>query len=158
MNIVELFDPTQSWYLQPGVIESELERLEQKFGFKLPADYRELMRWSNGGDFQLGERYFRLWSVADVEDANTVVQVQRWIPNALAIANDAGDFWYLLDYTLGSAEAPVLIELEAGNLDRADAILWGASLTAAIRTWIGLDDARARLLGCMATRATRAGR
>jgi hypothetical protein len=152
MTVLKLLDPERIWYLKPGASEADIDALEARFAMKLPSDYREIMRSSDGADFEFTDTYFRLWSVASVEDRNIQCSVQRYIPGALAIGNDAGDIWYLLDFT--RTPGPALIELEAGNLDRADSILRGNSLTEALRAWSGLDDARARLLGCMADRLT----
>jgi hypothetical protein len=156
MKLQPFFDSQNTWHLQqPGATAEDIDRLEQLFGLGLPTDYRELISWSNGGDFIVGKVYFRLWSIEDVERRNRILDVQRRIHGSLVIGNDAGDFLYLLDYVLGTDE-PAFVELEAGNLDRSDAIVHGTSLTAALRSWSGIDAARARLLGCLAARASKA--
>lgn len=156
MKLQPFFDPQNTWYLQqPGATAEDINRLEQLFGLSLPADYRELISWSNGGDFIVGKMYFRLWSIEDVEQRNSALDVQRYVRGSLVIGNDAGDFLYLLDYVLGTDE-PAFVELEAGSLDRAYAVVHGINLTAALRSWSGIDAARARLLGCLAIRTSKA--
>jgi hypothetical protein len=111
-----------------------------------------MLEWSNGADLLIGETYFRFWSISDVIGTNASAGVQFYLPHTIAIGCDASDTWYLLDYRV-NAQQPALIEIEAGSLCANNFTVCGTSLEAAFRTWSGIDDARARLLGCIAARA-----
>lgn len=110
------------------------------------------MAWSDGGDFQVGETYLRLWDIRDLVRANEQLHVQSYLPGTVAIGNDAGDMLYLLDYREHAAE-PRLIEVEAGAIfDPDECVVRGATFTAALHAWSGIDRVRGALLACLAAR------
>jgi hypothetical protein len=74
------------------------------------------------------------------------------MPGTVAIANDASDTLYLLDYR-ADRDRPAFIEVEAGSLCFEEIVRHGASLEAALRSWSGLDAARQSLLSCLVARA-----
>jgi hypothetical protein len=142
----------ERWYLRPGASLEEVRRAETAMGASFPADYVELITWSNGGDFRLGERYLRLWPIEDVVPGNTQLDVHVYLPGMVAIGSDAGELLYLFDYSVDRTQ-PRLVEVEGDNMCSGEIVVHAASLTAAFCRWSGLDRARVALLTCLAARA-----
>ena len=152
MNLKSLSTPR--WYLRSGATAEEVEHVEMALGVRFPLEYRDLIAWTNGADFQIGTVYFRLLSLREVVSTNEALRVQEYIPATVAIGNDGGDRLYLLDYR-SDAERPALVEVDAGSLCLADVIVHGSSLDAAFLSWSGIDAARVQLLGCLAARTSK---
>jgi hypothetical protein len=146
----------ERWYLQPGAHLDEVRDAEMVLGETFPDDYVELITWSNGGDFRVGDRYFRLWSIEDVILRNARLDVQADLPGTVAIGGDAGEILYLLDYRMDRTR-PRFIEAEGDNMCFGGIVVHAASLTAAFYAWSGLENARRSFLQCLAARSLKIG-
>ncbi len=140
----------EGWHIGPGATLDEVRRTEERLGVVFPADYVELITWSNGLDFRWGERYFRLWAVHRVPQRNSALDIQAAHPGAVAIGGDAGELLYLLDYSVAPT-SPRLIEVDTDMLG-LEFTVQGSSLTDALYAWSGLTSARQALLQCLAAR------
>lgn len=142
----------ERWHLRPGATPNEIRRTEAALGVVFPDDYIEIVTWFDGGDFRIGEKYLRLWSLREVVERNARLEVPSFLPSMVAIGNDAGDMLYLFDFAKDSA-APRLVEIEAGSMCLGAFTVQGSSLTDALYAWSGLERARVALLQCLMARA-----
>jgi hypothetical protein len=139
------------YYLRPGAKLDDIRDVEATLGIALPADYVELVTWSNGGDFIWGKRYFRLWPVDDIVPGNAQLRTHVHMPGAVAIGDDTGLLLYLYDYRAYPA-APTFIQVNTDDLSLEDSTVQGATLTEALYAWSGLTVARRSLLSCLDAR------
>jgi hypothetical protein len=149
MRAIRLLE--QRWHLRPGATLREIQRVAAIFGVTFPDDYVEIMIWSDGGDFELGEKYLRLWNIREVVERNCALDVQSNLPGTVAIGNDASDMLYLLGYREAGAE-PKLLEVEGGAQFFDECTMQGVTFTAALHAWSGLDNVRRALLRCFSAR------
>lgn len=79
----------------------------------LPASYLSLLRWSNGGEFRSGDRWFQLLPALDRQHGVRAIMlayhVPEYMPGALPIAFDGAGAFYLLDmrHDMVDGEFPV---------------------------------------------------
>jgi hypothetical protein len=150
MRAIRLLE--QRWRLRPGATAREVHRAAATLGVVFPDDYVEIMTWSDGGDFELGEKYLRLWNIREVVERNSALDVQSNLPGTVAIGSDASDMLYLLDYRQAGAE-PKLLEVEGGAQFFDECTVQGPTFTAALCAWSGLGAVRSAFLRCLLARA-----
>jgi hypothetical protein len=67
----------------------------------LPPAYLSLLRWSDGGEFRNGERWFQFFPTLDPQHGVRAMLVAyhlpEYMPGAMPIAFDGGGTFYLLD-------------------------------------------------------------
>ncbi len=81
------FPPTVARHAVPGLKESELEALERSTGKRLPGDYREFLRRSDGLSLDGG---LLIYGSADLTERNETWEVDEYAPGHIAIADDGG--------------------------------------------------------------------
>jgi hypothetical protein len=70
-----LTDPTADWKREPPANETAIQKLIQESGIDFPEEYLEFLRYSNGGDGELGiEPYW-----FDIFPAEEVLEALAWI-------------------------------------------------------------------------------
>ena len=83
----------------PSSRRSESERWQIP-GSTLPKPYLDFLRWSDGGEFQNGDRLMQFFSTTgdnNVREANLDYAVPRHSPDLLAFASDGGGNLYCFD-------------------------------------------------------------
>lgn len=67
----------------------------------LPATYLSLLKWSNGGEFRSGERWFQFFPANDaVHGVRAILlayRIPQYMPNARPFAFDGGGTFYMFD-------------------------------------------------------------
>jgi hypothetical protein len=67
----------------------------------LPPEYLGLLRWSNGGEFRTGERWFQFFTALDarhcVRATLLAYHLPQYMPGALPFAFNGGGVFYLFD-------------------------------------------------------------
>jgi hypothetical protein len=87
----------------------------------LPNSYLSLLRWSNGGQFRKGRRWFQFFPALDRTNGVRVMmlayQIPQWMPGAVPFAFNGGGVCYLFDMRRGAirGEYPILCS-HAGNM------------------------------------------
>ncbi|MBN9521385.1 SMI1/KNR4 family protein [bacterium] len=83
----------------------------------LPPSYLSFLRWSNGGEFRTGSRWFQFFPALDVRATLLAYHLPEYMPEALPIALDGGGVFYLLDMHAPATdgEYPVVCA-DAGSL------------------------------------------
>lgn len=71
-------------------------------GWKLPqrsfpASYLDLLKYSNGGEFQQGERLFQFFNTDDLREMSLAYELPEYMPNAVSFAMDGSGNHYMFD-------------------------------------------------------------
>src|SRR5262245_7423107 len=115
----------------------------------LPAAYLSLLRWSDGGEFGTGERWFQFFPALGerhgVRAMMLAYQLPQYMPGAVPVAFNGGGTFYLLDMRRPAVggEYPVVCA-HAGYLawePRAFCVV-ADSFVAACRGTVNVDDLR----------------
>ncbi|WP_279607090.1 SMI1/KNR4 family protein [Burkholderia gladioli] len=129
------------WQGQPGASEPSLDDIERHTRLALPADFREFMRWSDGGAAKFPRVYLSLWSSSKVIDLNRDYQINRYLGDrVIAIGSDGGPICFLLDFR--SSDNPVFASVNFGDLDPAEIKQVAPTFTGAVELAVSgqLDD------------------
>lgn len=82
----------------PGASHAAIIETEKQVGLKLPAEYVELLKLTNGGEGFVGKNaYVMLWSVEELASRNQSYEVQKCAPGLLIFGSDGGDEAYGFD-------------------------------------------------------------
>lgn len=74
---------------------ADIESAEHALGVRLPADYVECLRESNGAEgFVYPEVYLVLWSTAELVELNAAYSVPEFAPGLVLIGTDGGEEGY----------------------------------------------------------------
>lgn len=129
------------WQSQPGASESSLDDIEHHTRLPLPADFREFMRWSDGGAAKFPRVYLSLWPASEVIGLNKDYQINRYLGDrVIAIGSDGGPICFLLDFR--SSDSPAFASVNFGDLDPAEIKQLSATFTGALELAMSgqLDD------------------
>ena len=115
----------------------------------LPASYLSLLKWSNGGEFRTGERWFQFFPARSLEQGVRAMllayHLPKYMPGAMPIAFNGGGTFYLLDMRNAATndEYPVVCA-HAGHLawTRDACFPIADSLLTACRGRFDIDDLR----------------
>jgi hypothetical protein len=130
------------WHGLPPASDADLDAIERHRRIALPADYRALMRWSNGGEAKLAKVYLSLWLADKIVALNDGYKIQSYLGDQLlAIGSDGGPICFMLDYRRG-AGAPSFASVNFGDLDPAEIKTLAQSFTDAMEAAISgsIDD------------------
>lgn len=102
---------------------------------RFPESYVDFLRWSNGGDYDLGERFWMLFSVAEIRGHLLDYQLPEYMPGAVPFGFDGAGTFYLFDMR----EAPIdgeypIVMAHSGSLgwDEDDSLLLAQTFPQAI--------------------------
>jgi hypothetical protein len=89
----------------------------------LPASYLDFLRYSNGGEFGNGDRYFQFFSAAELRSMLLAYEFPEYMPGAVPFAMDGSGNHYIWDMRSArpDREYPILVS-HSGNLGYEDAI------------------------------------
>src|SRR5919108_4703349 len=90
-NIQEILKNCK-WYTEPPASEAALEQLQQQSKLRLPTDYLDLLRYSNGGQGVLAVRpyLFRLWPAEEVIENNLDYEMPDYVPGFFGFGDNGG--------------------------------------------------------------------
>lgn len=75
-----------------------VEQFESHVGFKLPKDYVEFIRHSNGGEGFIGPNaYVIFWRLDELEELNKAYQIDERVPGLLVFGSDGGGEAFAFD-------------------------------------------------------------
>jgi hypothetical protein len=78
--------------------ESLVRTIEDQIGIAFPADYREFIRRSNGGEGVLGPgSYLQLWPIEEIPKLNAIARVTEFAPGLVLFGSDGGSMSYAFD-------------------------------------------------------------
>ena len=114
-------------YKSPEATIQQIKAVAQSISYKLPDDYIELLLWSNGVEGFIGEEYWVLWSIEEINELNLAYQIGDYLPGLLAIGSDGGGECIALDYRFQNPE-PALVRVPFGDLSPESIIQIGNTL------------------------------
>ena len=81
-----------SWQPEPPAEPSAIEALPSESGLDLPEDYLQFLRFSNGGEGELGVKpgWFQLWPTEEVIGLNKGYEVQKWVAGFFGFGSNGG--------------------------------------------------------------------
>src|SRR5690349_10752747 len=75
--------------VKPGASEETIQTLSEALKTKLPEDYKEFLRFSNGYAGSIGEEgHLILWPAEEVPQANVDYKATEWAPGLVLIASN----------------------------------------------------------------------
>ncbi len=77
--------------------DADILVVEQLLGFSLPADYRQTLILTNGGEGFVGEHYFVLWPAQDLHRFNVEYEFAKYAPGLVAFGGDGGGEGFAYD-------------------------------------------------------------
>lgn len=89
----------------------------------LPESHLSFLRWSDGGEFYVGDRCFQFFSAAELRTMLLEYGVPKWMPGAFPFASNGGCRFWMFDMRKppSGREFPVVLA-SAGNLCWEDAV------------------------------------
>ncbi|MFF2885908.1 SMI1/KNR4 family protein [Paenibacillus sp. NPDC057967] len=95
----------------------------------LPESYGELLQYSNGGEFQTGDRHFQFFGTSDFRAMNLAYEFPAYMPGTVSFAMDGSGHHYIFDMRAEprNGEYPILVA-HSGNLGFEDCICVADSL------------------------------
>jgi hypothetical protein len=128
-NLIELISP--NWYKDPtgGVININLiAQIEKQLRVKFSDDYIQFILWSNGGEGYIGNRYFCIWPIQQIEKINQIINIKQYLPNFLLIGGNTGSEGYALEFSSNlTITEQRLYRVSRGDLDIDTSVLIGES-------------------------------
>lgn len=97
----------------PPVTEAEMQRVEAELGVVIPDIYKAFLRYSNGALLDGA----RLCSLAEISDLHKLLNIEKYLPGYLCIADENGDYEFLMD---ARADATTVFLVSAGSMDIDD--------------------------------------
>ena len=71
---------------------SSIEAAENHFNLKLPNDYKEFLRYTNGLEGMTNKRYYiALWSAEELIELNKAYHVEEFVSNIIIIGSDGSE-------------------------------------------------------------------
>ncbi|GAB1156374.1 hypothetical protein YWY31_23990 [Paenibacillus illinoisensis] len=65
----------------------------------LPDSHAHLLTYSNGGEFQHGERIFQFLGTSDFREMNLAYEFAEYMPGSVSFAMDGSGNHYIIDMT-----------------------------------------------------------
>jgi hypothetical protein len=73
-----------------GALDAQVAEAETTLGKRLPVEYIEFLRFSNGGEGFVGEHYLILWGAEELGPSNRDCEVEEYAPGLLMFGSDGG--------------------------------------------------------------------
>ncbi|PKX82696.1 SMI1/KNR4 family protein [Pectobacterium peruviense] len=117
MNIAQcILSITPHWHCHVPASDTEWETIESSTALIFPPDYREFMKWSDGGEGRLSHVYLSIWPSTQIVKLNQDYKINHYLGDrVLAIGSDGGSICFLLDYRF--TDTPTFASVNIGDLD-----------------------------------------
>lgn len=123
---------------EPPATKEAIQELKNFSSIDVPFDYLEVIQHSTNAEFNVNnEIYIRIWGPADCIEINEAHNIQKYIPNSLAIGDDEGGKSLL--YADGN-EGFGLYIVDFGDLDIEEAIKISYSLKTMLVDGMGVEE------------------
>jgi len=106
MDILDVLkDPRTKWTREAPANRELVERLVTESAVRLPGEYLALLRYSNGGEGELGIEpgWFQLWPAEAVMSLNEAYEVGQNLPGFLGFGSNGGGELLAFDTQSGIA-------------------------------------------------------
>ena len=110
-KIIQILEKNK-WYKNENINENNFEKIINLYNFS--NEYLNFMKWSNGGEGNIGENYLYLWNLENLEQLNKDYNIQKYLgKNCYGFGTDGGDKCYCFDNKNGNK----IIKCGLGDLD-----------------------------------------
>jgi hypothetical protein len=117
----------KEWKPNPGAPREVVEKVQDELGIVFPADYAQLMEWSNGGEDWIGESYLQLWPMEEIPSRNESIGATKYAPGVILFGGDGGMMKYGFDTHF---DPPAIVEVDAVSIgNEEDTIIHRMSFT-----------------------------
>lgn len=82
---------------RPGATDSAIAEEEKQLGLKLPVEYVDFLKLTNGGEGFIGKEYVILWGAEELASMNQSYEVQKYVPGLLIFGSNGGGEAYGFD-------------------------------------------------------------
>ncbi len=126
---------------RPRAPDEEIAEIELVTGFKLAADLRELLEWSNGLEIKSSATGFSMYDASDLAYTSSEPHFEEDLPGMLILGSDSGGSVYYADPKdqIGrGAWAVYLVRMSEAGIPHS--MFVGASFTEAIETLLAQTD------------------
>jgi hypothetical protein len=79
-----------SFERRPGASHAAIAGAEEQLRVKLPREYVEFLRLTDGGEGFIGGGYAILWAVEELHSANQDYEFMKYVPGFLSFGSDGG--------------------------------------------------------------------
>lgn len=111
----------------PPADAASIQQFESESGLRLPEDYRQLLRHTDGGEGFVGNAYVILWRVGELLEMNRGYQVAEFAPGLLLIGSDGGGEALAFDMR---TEAKPVVSVPFVGMSLKHTRLWGRTFGA----------------------------
>lgn len=105
---------------------------------RLPAEYQQLLAYSNGGVILNGEREFSYFGPEDIRGYYIRYGFPIWAPALLPIGLNGGGIFYA--YNFQAAGAPTIVAVAAGDIDYESAVELRENLAEVLQADTNISD------------------
>jgi SMI1 / KNR4 family (SUKH-1) len=131
----EIIDKLQPyWFKKAGATIQQIGVVETLLGRMLPAEYKEFLLWSNGGEGKFFDNYLSLWQIEELPTLNADYKINVYLPNVIAIGSNGGGEGIILDFN--NSVEPALKRVPFGDLDFASSFVLGESFKLGLSRYI----------------------
>jgi SMI1/KNR4 family protein SUKH-1 len=82
---------------RPAAEDAAIAESEKQLAVKLPAEYVEFLKLTNGGEGFIGRNYAILWRVEELASMNESYEVRKYAPGLLIFGSSGGGEAYGFD-------------------------------------------------------------
>ncbi|HFK1458489.1 TPA: SMI1/KNR4 family protein [Bacillus cereus] len=139
MNILEKLNKafTLEAYESPTSKEA-IQKLQKFSSIDVPLDYLEVIQQCTNAEINVkNEIYIHIWGPIDCIEMNEAHDIQKYIPNSLAIGDDEGGMALLY---IDGKEGFGLYTVGFGNLDIEETIKIAPSLKVLLIDCVGVEE------------------
>jgi hypothetical protein len=86
------------WHKNDGASNDAIRMVERNLHICLPPDYQDFLRWSDGGEGQVGTHYLSLWPTDEIVKLNDDYEIGNYLLGVIGIGTDGGGECYAFDY------------------------------------------------------------
>ena len=94
LDIARLFE---RFNRRPGASEIAIAEAEEQFGLKLPAEYVQFLKLTDGGEGFIGGQYAILLAVEELHSTNQDCEFMKYMPGFLGFGSNGGGEAYGFD-------------------------------------------------------------
>ena len=98
---------------EPAASDAAIATAETELGVVFPLEYRHLLKWANGAEFDIGSAYVEIWDTVRAVKRNLGYEILGRLPGIVGIGSDGGDECYALDYRQADQRPLVRVSLGA---------------------------------------------
>jgi hypothetical protein len=92
-----LVDVLANFNRRPPTDADSIRRLEAEAGFRLPEDYADFLKKSDGGEGFIGRAYVIFWSAGELLELNRAYEVDQFAPGLFLFGSDGGGEGFAFD-------------------------------------------------------------